>query len=71
MSRVDRIAVGEQVEGAEPRGGGGSVVPFRGTRRPASQRQDWLETKLKGLYDEVAEEPLPDALQKLIDQLDG
>ncbi len=33
-------------------------------------RSDWLETKLKCLYDEVANERLPPSLQKLIDDLD-
>ncbi|BBK32974.1 hypothetical protein EDC65_4414 [Stella humosa] len=43
-----------------------------GGRKPGGpQRQDWLELKLKGLYDEVAGEPLPPSLQKLIDELDG
>lgn len=43
------------------------------TARPGrgSLREDWLETKLKGLYDDVASEPLPDALRQLIEQLDG
>lgn len=40
-------------------------------RRRSSGGQDWLAAKLKGLYDEVAREPLPDQLQKLIDDLHG
>ncbi|BBK38511.1 hypothetical protein STAQ_35890 [Allostella sp. ATCC 35155] len=44
-----------------------------GTARPCrgNLRNDWLETKLKGLYDDVANEPLPDALRQLIEKLDG
>ena len=47
--------------------------PAANRNRPPGgpQRRDWLETKLRGLYDEVAAEPLPPSLQELIDKLDG
>ncbi|WP_374445949.1 NepR family anti-sigma factor [Stella sp.] len=64
MSRVDRIVMEEQDTGRRP-----PAAPRTG-RRPRGGH-DWLEAKLKGLYDEVAREPLPDQLQKLIDELHG
>ncbi len=71
VSRVVRISLAGEGEGAPPSPSAAARRPANGNRRPPAQRQDWLESKLKGLYDEVAGEPLPDALQKLIDQLDG
>ena len=64
-------------DGAAPPGtaardrGPGDARPCRDNRRKGNLREDWLETKLKGLYDDVANEPLPDALRQLIEQLDG
>ena len=49
----------------------GTARTCRGNLREGNLREDWLETKLQGLYDDVANEPLPDALRLLIDKLDG
>jgi hypothetical protein len=69
---MDRITMEKQPDGA-PLPGRVAQDHSRYIARRCSDdlREDWLETKLKGLYDEVANEPLPDALRQLIDKLDG
>lgn len=77
VSRVERIplaAKGRPVSGprlckASPPADGKAANEHGRPARP--DRTDWLEVKLKRLYDETAQEPLPPSLQKLIDALDG
>ncbi|BBK43317.1 hypothetical protein STVA_33370 [Allostella vacuolata] len=69
------LAAGERPDRPGPALASGHLGsrPAANRNRPSGspQRRDWLETKLKGLYDEVAAEPLPPSLQELIDRLDG
>jgi hypothetical protein len=77
VSRVERIPLagktkppsGPTVGKASPSSSGKPANEHGRPGRP--DRGDWLEVKLKRLYDETAREPLPPSLQKLIDALDG
>lgn len=72
LNGTPMAAASTAADGKHPPARPGRPVP---DRRHSNSRgghsSDWLERKLKGLYDEVANEPLPKSLQKLIDELDG
>ena len=47
--------------------GGARVSAARPARRP--RRDDWIDARLRSLYDAVTAEPLPPELQAMVDKL--
>jgi len=62
----------ERAEPPAPRRGGGKVERLRpAPSKPAAlEGDDWLGAKLREVYDDVVEEPLPEEFEALLKKLD-